>query len=62
MEKSMSMRTKIFVIVAIYCAIFAWMSVPFVTTDSNMLRKQVMFVDGLQEQIVADSGAVSGVN
>ncbi len=58
----MTMRAKIFVIIAIYCAIFAWMSVPFVTTSSDVLRKQVMFVDGLQEQIVADSGAVAGVN
>lgn len=58
----MSMHVKIFVVIAIYCAIFAWMAVPFVTTDRDVLRKQVMFVDGLQEQIVADSSVVSGVN
>lgn len=39
----------------LYCAVIAWMSVPFVTTDRDLLRRQVMFIDNLQEQIVADS-------
>jgi hypothetical protein len=50
---------KILGIIIIYCAIFAWMSVPFVTTDRDMLRRQVMFIDGLQEQIVADNATVA---
>lgn len=58
----MNIRTKIFVIAAIYFAIFAWMSVPFVTTSSDVLQKQVLFVDDLHEQVIADNGMASGVN
>lgn len=50
---------KILGVILIYCAIFAWMSVPFVTTDKAMLRKQVMFIDNLQEQIVSDTSVVA---
>lgn len=49
-------------IIVIYCLIFAWMSVPFVTTDQDFLRKQLLFVDSLQEQIVADNSVVSVKN
>jgi hypothetical protein len=56
------MRAKILTIVMIYCIIFAWMAVPFITTDKMILRKQVMFVDSLQEQIVADSSAAIAAN
>lgn len=51
----MKTESKILGIIFIYCAIFAWMSVPFVTTDKTMFRKQVMFIDNLQDEIVSDA-------
>jgi hypothetical protein len=54
----MKLHMNFLAIIVIYCVIFAWMSVPFVTTDNDLLRKQVMFVDSLQEHIVAGNTAV----
>lgn len=42
-------------ILFLYCLILAWMSVPFVTAEKTLLRKQVMFIEGLEEQIVANA-------
>ena len=55
----MTLHMNFLAIILIYCVIFAWMSVPFVTTDEGLLRKQVMFVDNLQNHIVADNSIVS---
>lgn len=49
-------------ILILYCVIFAWMSVPFVTTDKEMLRRQVMFIEGLEQQIVADNSVTVANN
>jgi hypothetical protein len=57
----MNMHVNILAIALIYCVIFAWMSVPFITTDEGLLRKQVMFVDSLQDHIVADDAVVATV-
>ena len=58
----MTLQVKIFAVIAIYCAIFAWLMMPFMTTNEDVLRKQIMFVDSLQEHIVADSSAVVAAN
>ena len=55
----MKLHVNILAIILIYCVIFAWMSVPFVTTDDAMFRKRVMFIDSLQEHIVADNAIVA---
>ncbi len=58
----MNLHAKIMGIIIIYCAIFAWMSVPFITADEDILRKQVMFIDSLQNHIIADSSALVAPN
>ncbi|MGB4106430.1 MAG: hypothetical protein WBK55_01385 [Alphaproteobacteria bacterium] len=50
-----TLHFHVFGIIFLYCMILAWLSVPFVTTDKTLLRKQVMFIENLEEQIVADA-------
>lgn len=51
-----AIHMQVWGILILYCVIFAWLSVPFVTTDKELLRRQVMFIENLEQQIVADNG------
>ncbi len=53
-----AIHMQIWGILILYCVILAWLSVPFVTTDKEVFRRQVLFIENLEEQIVADSSMV----
>jgi hypothetical protein len=53
-----AVHMQIWGILILYCVILTWLSVPFVTTDKDVLRRQVLFVENLEQQIVADSSMV----
>ena len=53
-----AIHMQVWGILILYCVILAWLSVPFVTTDKDVLRRQVLLIENREQLFAAERSTV----